>query len=145
MFERILNYFKGKNEHAVLNAGKSILVVDDSEVQRTLIKKIFERKSYRVLLAENGEIGLRIAKDEKPDVIVLDCEMPVMGGLEMCRLLKNDSAIANIPIIFLTSNDTPKNVISCFEMDASNYLSKPVNAKILTSQIESTLAEKSSQ
>ena len=145
MFDQILNYFRKKNEQTELNSKKAILIVDDDEIDRKLIKKIVDRQNYRVLLAENGEVGLQIARDEKPDLIVLDCQMPVMGGLEMCRRLKNDTAIAHIPVLFLTSNDTPKNVIECFEVDAANYLSKPVNAKILTSHIETILAEKSSK
>ncbi len=120
---------------------RTILIVDDSEVDRTIAKKIIESMGHNTLIAENGQAGLDVVKGEKPDLILLDCEMPILGGVEMCRILKNNEDTEDIPVIFLTSVDTPRNIIDCFELDAENFLSKPINSKVLINQVSMILKE----
>ncbi len=119
----------------------TILVVEDSDVFRKFITSTLEKQGYHVVTAVNGAAGLETVKSTKPDLILLDCEMPVMNGLEMCKKLKEDESTEDIPIIFLTAVDTPQNIVDCFEMDAENYLSKPISGKLLTSQIEAVLKQ----
>jgi CheY-like chemotaxis protein len=119
----------------------SILIVEDSEIDFKIVQGILTKKGYKVSHATNGEEGLAAVKTHIPDLILLDCEMPVMDGLEMCRRLKADPHYNGVPVIFLTGVNTPQNVIECFEMDAENYLSKPVSAKTLLSHVASAIEE----
>ncbi len=144
MFEKIKSIFT-KAQHKKGNSHITILVVEDNELDQKLITSILIRHGYNVVTAGNGQIGLDKVKTQKPNAIILDCEMPVMGGLEMCKRLKEQNETVDIPIAFLTSLNTPKNILDCFELDAENYLSKPVNAKILISQVEALLNEGSSK
>ena len=118
---------------------KLILIVEDSEVDRRIIEQTVQRAGYQSVLAENGKKGLEMVKKERPDLIILDCEMPVMGGKEMCESLKNDLKTQNIPIIFLTSIDTPDNIVECFELEAQNFLRKPLQPRVLISHIKTIL------
>jgi CheY-like chemotaxis protein len=124
---------------------KTILVVDDNDVDRKIISRIVEKMGIRAVTAINGQEGLQKALQEAPDMIILDCEMPVMNGQEMCKRLQDDHKTENIPVLFLTSINTPKNIIDCFEVDAANFLSKPVNSKILSNQIAIILEENSTK
>lgn len=142
MFERIKKFFNSNSEDNPLNQPK-ILVVDDSAVDRTFLSKILSKASYQVKLAENGLEGLGVAAKDSPDLIILDCEMPEMDGVEMCRRLKANPATQNIPVIFLTSDNTPRKIIECFEADAENHLTKPVNSRVLIDQIASILKNQS--
>jgi len=136
MFDRIKKLFSGKDCE---DSDKLILVVEDNPVDLKVITKILESKKYKVISAANGEEGLKIAKDNRPDLMILDCQMPVLNGLEMCKMVKEDVDIKDIPVIFLTGIDTSKNVLDCFEADAWNYLSKPIDAKVLMSEIEAVI------
>jgi len=128
----------------VPDKGLTVLVVEDSQVDQRLVVATLERAGYKALLAENGQAGVDMAKAQKPDLILMDCEMPVMGGVAACEVLKEDEQTKNIPVIFLTSLDTPKNVVDCFEKDAENFLTKPVNPSLLLKEIEGSLKRKTS-
>ena len=118
-----------------------VLIADDSAMDRKLLGKIIIKNGYGLLEATNGAEAFELAKREKPQLIILDCEMPILSGTEACKRLKASSETKNIPIIFLTSNDTPKNIIDCFEADAENFLAKPINARILSSKIKTALSD----
>lgn len=142
MFEKIKALFSG-NKNVFKNKERCILIVDDSQIDRLLIDKIVrELGGYRILSAENGQQGLDIAKSEKPDLVILDCDMPVMTGHQMCQILKNDPKLKDIKVLFLTGINTPENVIQCFELDAQNYLPKPINAQDLIKEIKNIFNEK---
>lgn len=144
MFEGLKRILNKKEIKSDLKKAFSVLVVEDNEVDRTFIQKTLERQGYKIFLAENGEVGLKMAKENRPDLILLDCEMPVMGGVETCQRLKEIEETHNIPIIFLTSVQTPENILNCFELDAENYLSKPISSKLLASHIASMLKQSTS-
>ena len=129
-----------KNNGVQLN-GKCILLVDDGEVERHVVTRILEKRGYKVLCAENGKIGLYLAENERPDLILLDCIMPGLSGPEVCKQLKEKTGTKNIPVIFLTTLDTPANIVDCYDLGAVQFLAKPVSAKILIKQIETTLEE----
>jgi adenylate cyclase len=139
--EKFINIFKKPTSAK----GKTILVVEDSETDQKVICRIVESAGYDVIKANDGEEGLKLAKAKLPDMVLLDCEMPKMNGVEMCRRLKEDAKLCDTPVIFITSVETPRNIIDCFELEAENYLSKPVSAKILLSQIENILGAKESK
>lgn len=118
-----------------------ILFVDDNEGQRRLMDRILSKKNYRVILSDNGEKGLEIARAQKPDLILLDIVLPGINGIEVCKRLKSDPITRNIPILFFTGSDTPQNILDCYEFGAENYINKSISSGALISQIEMTLKE----
>lgn len=118
-----------------------ILVIDDNEVDRTLVQRILERDHYTVLAAAGGEAGIKLAREHKIDLIVLDYHMPGINGVQVCEILKNDSRTKNIPIIFLTLTDIGGDIINFYEVGAEAYLHKPIAPKILLSEVKFILEE----
>lgn len=118
-----------------------ILFMEDNEVDQRLIEKILTKKKYRVILAPDGESGLEMVRKERPDLILLDVILPGINGMEVCKQLKKDSATQNIPVIFLTGMDTPKNLIDCYEYGAEDFLNKSISPRLLVHQIDSTLLD----
>ena len=82
---------------------KKILIVDDDSVNLKMLKKVFNSNEFHVLLASGGHEAINIAKNDNPNLIILDILMPDMDGSEVARILKTDPLTQNIPIIFLSS------------------------------------------
>ncbi len=120
---------------------RRILIVDDNSVDLLLVRRTVEKMRHRVLTADNGRIGFELVKKEKPDLILSDCRMPEMDGVRMCKRIKEDPEIKDIPIVFLTSVDTPKTVVECFDMGVDNYIYKPINPKLLAGRITTIFKE----
>lgn len=116
--------------------GRTILLIDDGEVERKTTSAVLGKRGYKVLTAENGEIGLKLAQEQRPDLILLDFMMPGMMGKEVCQRLKQIPATKDIPVIFLTGSIAPKSVIDCYEVGAEYYLAKPISARTLINQVE---------
>ena len=124
-----------------------ILVIDDDPDVHTLVKKIFEPKSYDVVCAYDGDEGLRKVVEERPDLIILDVIMPGKHGFEVCRELKTDEKyhfFSNIPVLMLTvyPEDREKMHLSMREgmmMEAEDYLQKPVDPQELVNRVEDLL------
>lgn len=107
-----------------LQEGKVILVVEDSPTQALSINTILTEAGLRVICAINGRMGVRLAHQVRPDLIVLDVQMPDMNGFEVCEQLKKDPETANIPIIMFTRNDTPEAVQQGLQSGAIDYIPK---------------------
>jgi len=135
VFAKIAQLFGVKSEVPENFVSRRILIVDDNAIDLKLIQKTVETMGHQALLAEDGKAGYEAAKVEKPDLIFADCRMPEMDGVEMCKLIKEDTKTKDIPVIFLTSVDEPKTVIECFEMGVDNYICKPIRPKVLRAQI----------
>ncbi len=114
---------------------KSILVVDDDEGLQKTIKRILLNSGYSVLSALTGERGIQVAKLQNPNLIILDVLLPGMKGREVCRRLKSEDETKNIPVVFLTAKDSPDDVEAELAAGGLMHLTKPVNAKLLVSQI----------
>ncbi|MBI4665490.1 MAG: response regulator [Nitrospinae bacterium] len=114
---------------------EKILIVDDSLGARMAIHKELFHTWSNLIMAENGEKALEIARREKPDIITMDVEMPVMGGLEACRLLKDYPETAETPVIFVTASDSHDLRLRGFEAGAVEYFSKPFSPGLLNSFI----------
>jgi len=114
---------------------KSILIVDDNLVS---LKQISAQlaKSYDVSLAKSGELALQICAKEKPDLILLDVEMPEMDGFATIARLKEDPQLKHIPVIFLTGNQDTATEVKCLESGAMDFITKPANIDILHHRIE---------
>lgn len=145
MFWKKISRLLGKESpQAAAALGKSILTIEDDITQRTMIQRTLEKRGYTVLMAEDGPKGLEVAQNQKPDLILLDVLMPGMRGDEVCRRLKSDNRTKDIPVLFLTSLDTPKDVIRHYDVGGEIHLTKPINAKELIAQVEITFTERKS-
>ncbi|HEX8141628.1 MAG TPA: diguanylate cyclase [Pyrinomonadaceae bacterium] len=114
----------------------TILVADDEPINRTLIQRRLERAGYYVLAAENGREAVAAALRSLPDLIILDVMMPLMDGLEACRLIKENEATRDIPIIFLSARDETDVKVSGLSLGANDYISKPFKAEELLARVE---------
>jgi DNA-binding response OmpR family regulator len=118
---------------------KIVLFIDDNPVDRTLISKLLTKHDFYVLLAEDGIRGLRMAQEEKPDLILLDILLPHISGIELCKKLKKSTITQNIPVIFYTSIDTPKHLIDYTSYGARDYIQKTMPPEELIASIKSIL------
>jgi CheY-like chemotaxis protein len=118
--------------------GDSILVVDDEEDTVELARMVLEYEGYRVFSASNGEEAVRFLEDteEKPDLILLDVLMPKVNGLEVCRYIKNNTILKDIPVLLFTAKVGKKDRIAGEEAGADAYINKPFSADDLLSLIK---------
>lgn len=116
-----------------------ILVVDDEQDLVWTIKRSLSDESYEVLTAYNGAEALATAHRRRPDLIILDIVMPDLNGLEVCRLLRQDSASAAIPILFLTARSTIEDRINGLEEGGDDYLCKPFDLRELKARVKALL------
>jgi len=134
MINKLLSIFKPKiAQHHI-----KVLVIDDTDVDRRVASAAIQRGGYTALNAIDGKSGIELAKEQRPDLIILDYNLPDINGPEVCKLLKTHTQTAHIPVIFLTSLDGPSQVINCFEQ-GENYLAKPISVSLLLKQIDQTL------
>lgn len=119
-------------------AGK-ILVIDDEENIRTLVKYNLEKSGFQVVECGDGITALTFAKTDKPDLILLDLMLPELDGLEVCRTLKQHQDTTAIPIIMLSAKDEEVDKILGLELGADDYLTKPFSARELVARIKAVL------
>jgi two-component system, OmpR family, alkaline phosphatase synthesis response regulator PhoP len=116
-----------------------ILIVDDEEPIRELIRYNVEKEGFQTLVAGNGLEALNLVRSEKPDIIILDLMLPDMSGLDICRILKNDTATVVIPIIMVTAKTEDSDIVRGLELGADDYVTKPFSPKVLIARIRSVL------
>lgn len=116
-----------------------ILVVEDAGFMLKALKMQLEASGYEVIPAADGEEGLRKAREEHPDLIVLDLMLPKIDGYKVCRLIKFDEQYEHIPIIMVTAKNEAQSKNLGQEVGADAYLTKPYNLKQLLSTIEKLL------
>src|SRR5690625_1756621 len=116
---------------------RKILVVDDEPSIVTLLKFNLEQSGYSVLTAEDGNTGLDLALDEKPDLIVLDLMLPGMDGMDVCKTLRQEKM--NTPILMLTAKDEEFDKILGLELGADDYMTKPFSPKEVVARIKAIL------
>lgn len=104
-----------------------ILVIEDNPVEIETIKTRLKQKQYQVLVARNGEEGIRLAQEEQPDMIFMDMILPGMHGLEATIKLKQNPETKDIPIVALTVMDSSEFVATCFKEGVSAFIKKPYN------------------
>lgn len=116
----------------------TILIVDDTPENIDILNALLG--GYRRKVATNGENALRIAQSsEPPDLILLDIDMPVMDGFEVCRRLKSDPTTSGIPVIFLTAQTDKKTTVQGFQLGASDFMTKPFHPEELTVRVKTQL------
>ena len=117
----------------------NILVVEDDEIVARTIERCLRGGEYRVRLANSGVEGLRAARREVPDLVILDVIMPGMDGYAVCREMRADPLLADTPILFLTAKTKDEDKINGFTAGADDYLGKPFNVDELLLRIRAIL------
>ncbi len=118
---------------------QSILVIDDSEDIHLLLRARLKDEDVEILDASDGSAGIEAARRLRPDLILLDVEMPGLGGFEVCRALKNDPVTTPIPIIFLTGVSDPGDRVKGLELGAVDYVTKPFDFSELRARVRAAL------
>ena len=122
-----------------MSAGKRILLADGSPAVRERLRDVLEQAGYTLSMATDGIDAVQRAYNESPDLVVLDIILPRMNGYQVCRLLKNDPAVAYLPIVMLTSLDSRSDEFWCLQTGANAFLNKHVEADTLLSTVERAL------
>ena len=118
-----------------------ILIIEDNATNLELVEYLLTRNGYQTLSAVNGEEGLRIACEQRPDLILCDLQMPVMNGYEVVRELKNDENLKQIPIVAVTASSMPGDAQKALDAGFNGYVSKPLEPEIFVQQIEGFLSD----
>jgi pilus assembly protein CpaE len=120
---------------------QTILIVDDSDVVIKLVEMQLTTAGYQVISARDGASGLQLAKTNKPDLVILDVEMPEMDGYEVCRQMRQLYVTHNIPIIMLTALSNIANLEAGYAAGADDYISKPFRPIELQMHVNSILRQ----
>ncbi|MEM7200419.1 MAG: response regulator transcription factor [Planctomycetota bacterium] len=117
----------------------SILVIEDDRDIRELIEYNLSREGYRIKVASNGEDGLRRAKRDAPDLVVLDLMLPGMDGIEVCRRLKQDPVTRGIAVVMVTAKSEESDIVLGLGVGADDYVPKPFSPRTLLARVEAVL------
>jgi two-component system alkaline phosphatase synthesis response regulator PhoP len=119
-----------------MSGSKRVLVIDDDIKTVELVKLYLRRDGYKVLEAYDGNEGLRLARQTRPDLIVLDLMLPGVDGLELCRQIREES---DVPIIMLTARTTESDRLKGLELGADDYVTKPFSPRELAARVRTVL------
>jgi CheY-like chemotaxis protein len=122
-----------------LNAIQTVLVVDDEKQNRMLLAELI-KDDCRVILAKNGQQALERAREQHPDLILLDVMMPKKSGFEVCEALRADPARAGLLIVMLTAKGRDTEVAKGLALGADAYVTKPFSTKDLLAKVKEMLA-----
>ena len=124
------------------NSNMKILVVEDSPTQAIRLQHILETRGFEVAVSHNGKAALQYLKGNHPTIIISDVIMPEMDGYELCKRIKDDENLKDIPVILLTSLSDPEDIIRGLEVGADNFITKPYQEKLLVSRIQYIIVNK---
>lgn len=118
---------------------KKIAVIEDNKTNIKLIRYQLEMEGFDVHIEETGNAGLKMIKNQKPDMVILDIGLPDMDGFELCKTLRNDKITKDYPIIMLTAKGEDRDKIEGLKLGADDYITKPYNADELILRIKNLL------
>ncbi len=121
---------------------KRLLLIDDEPAIQTLVRLVLEGDGWQVLVAGEGVRGLALAREQHPDVILLDVALPDMSGLEICRQLKSDPNTASTPIAMLTAMAQETDRRAALSLGADDYVTKPWRPAALIARVTSLMAKR---
>jgi DNA-binding response OmpR family regulator len=122
--------------------GETILVVDDEKQVRDLLAIYLQEEGYRVVLAKDGELAMAAVREELPDLVVADVNMPDMDGLELTQRLRSDPLTADIPIMMLSALAESRDVLAGYSNGADEYATKPIELAVLLAKVNSLLSRR---
>ncbi len=117
----------------------TIMIVDDTQANVIVLQRALASIGYNISVAFGGEMALNLIPKLKPNLILLDVMMPKIDGIEVCRRLKEDEELIDIPIIFITAKGDVKNVLKGFEVGAVDYIMRPFNLKEVLARVKTHL------
>lgn len=118
---------------------KKILLVDDTDTILLFLKTLLAGQDFDFLTAKNGAEAIERARRERPDLVLLDILMPVMDGIEACRIMKGDPELKGIPVVIVTARSEPENVERCLDAGCDDYVFKPIRKLELLDKINRLL------
>lgn len=118
---------------------RRILLVDDTETILLFLKTLLAGQGFDFLTAKNGAEAVERTRRERPDLVLLDIFMPVMDGIEACRVMKGDPELKNIPVVIVTARSEAENVERCLEAGCDDYVFKPIRKLELLDKINRLL------
>ncbi len=118
---------------------KTILVVDDDEMNLSLARFILQKENYQVKTAYSGMECLEILKEQWIDLVLLDVEMPIMNGIKTLEIIREKQEYAGLPVMFLTADATEDTVIAAGKLNATGYVKKPYEPKVLLERVRKIL------
>ena len=116
---------------------KKVLIVEDEETIQRLFKDVLEKVGYKIIIAGDGEQGVQLASKEKPDLILMDVQMPVKDGLEATKEIKGNPLTNNIPVVALTALAMKGDEERIRAAGCDDYISKPVQIRALLEKVAS--------
>jgi DNA-binding response OmpR family regulator len=135
-----LSYEGGAAIVRTMDAVPTVLVVDDDPVIQKLLQVNFEMEGYDVVIAGDGEEGLSLAREERPDLVLLDVMMPKMNGLDVAAALRADELTEGIPIIMLSAKAQASDVQAGLDLGVNDYVTKPFDPLELLDRVGALLA-----
>ncbi len=107
----------------------TILIIEDNELNMKLVRSMLQLGKYRILEAEDAEGGIELAREQSPDLILMDIQLPRMDGLDATRIIKSDPALTHIPVIALTSYAMRGDEEKALSAGCSGYIAKPIDTR----------------
>ena len=118
---------------------QTILIIDDHPFFRSSIDNALKELGFKIVEAENGKEGIIVADRERPDLIILDVAMPVMGGMEACERLKADKDLRSIPILMFTANNSKDDVVKAINAGADDFAIKTAGMPLVIEKVKKLL------
>ncbi len=117
-----------------------ILAIEDDEIMQNILRDTIKPEGFEFLLGPTGQKGIDTARKEKPDMIILDINLPDMSGMDVCRNLKSDSTTRHIPVMMLSGQAWEvSSRVQGLELGAEDYLLKPISPRVLVTRIRAIL------
>ena len=126
-------------------ANELILIIEDNDKNRKLARDILQVKGYRTIEAETGEAGVALAVEQKPDLILMDYQLPGIDGIEAFRRIRGDAAVAHIPIVAVTASAMPEDAKKMKEAGFDGFQTKPLNIKEFVQAVAEVFSAKSAK
>lgn len=123
-------------------ANETVLVVDDDPDMLHLTREVLSRAGYHVITAVDGSAARQIAREERPEIVILEMNMPATSGLEICKSIKSDSNLRHVPVIFMDEKPVAEDKVAGFEAGAHDYIVKPYHEAELLARVAAAIRVK---